>query len=461
GDLMCSSKYETLNGYYYSSCVTLYSDCQAKYIAVTDNSEIDFDREGFESGISELELLNLLEEKGMTVKEFCEDSYYYGPAYREYTVYIVYENVLTKELKIDCIIFLVEEGKFTKYTVTPWSGEEYDSEYDNELAIPDEEHIETAREYMMNYANAFCEEALAGGDMDTCRQKLDAIGAQKAESSVFENYILGDDHLTLSFDESSAYPGKVSFIKAVGLTGAKRYESLSKSEIAEIERKFSIGMSDKELVELLENEELYPASIYENIDYTYNPEKIYKCYSFLLEIGVFDHNGMYDQSCEIRVELYDGAVTNTIVYLDGYTELETTEQYSELDEMWEYLNMYTESEQGMSLAELVDVFEEMSKKPIESVDSEWDGVLFETYEWDGDFVFSLARQIPNGYDDEFYQLHMDVYYSCSDSSYESFSELDWGDSGDANFFKGVRNSQAYTALKDEPIIAVDIYIDGT
>ena len=56
---------------------------------------------------------------------------------------------------------------------------------------------------------------------------------------------------------------------------------------------------------------------------------------------------------------------------------------------------------------------------------------------------------------------MDVYYSCSDSSYESFSELDWGDSGDANFFKGVRNSQAYTALKDEPIIAVDIYIDGT
>lgn len=465
-DLACSSKYGTLYGYYYSSAnFSLYSDCQAKYVAVKDDNEMDFDREGFESGISELELLNLLEEKGMPIREFSEGTYYYGAEYREYIVYIVYENVTTKELEIDCVTFIVEDGKLSNYSISPWNGEEYD--YGNHYELPGTtEHIDKTRGYMMNFAYAFCNKTFAGADMDLCHQALTEMGAQPFVSNVFNSYILGkeyESYIEINFDEFSAYPGKVGFMKASGETSAKRYELMLEDELAVICQNFRVGMSDEELVELLAKEEFYPNSITEQVDYTYNPEKIYKCYTFMLELGEYIPNGadenMYNKDCEIRVELYDGAVTNTLVYMDGLIEPQTNEQYLQLCEKKDYLKENISTD--MSIAQVVDVFEEMSKNQLESVDPEWDGVLFEIYKLDGDFVFSLTRQIPNGYDDEFFQLRTEIRY-IDEYAYNDFvGELEWGDSGDEKFFDEIRKSEAYNALKDAPIFAVDIYISGT
>ena len=454
-DLEFSSKYGTLEGYSYSDSYSIYSDCPAKYVAVTDKKEMVFDDDDFASGISEAEFINLLEEKDMPVREFYEDAYYYGSVYRTYTVYIAYENVLTKEIFIDRIEFKVEEGKLSRYTVTAL--EDYD--YDESETFPaDVEYINESREYMLEYMRALSGKTVAGTDIQTCRDKLEEIGAQPFESSVFEKYKMGEGHVEISFNEASAYPGKVNFIKASGETGAKHYTSLTEGELAAIERKFSVGMSDEKLVELLEKEGFYPASINENIDYGYMPEKVYKCYTIVLEID--SYNGGFEE-CEIRIELYDGVVTNTIVYLDGYTELEYTEQYKELEELQEFLSSNTQSGEDMPLAELVDEFEKMSGKPMRSVEHDWDGVLFEAYEWEGEYYFSLVRQIPTGYNDEFYQLFMNVRYIYNESEYKGLDESEWGDSGDEKFFDGVRKSPAYNALKDAPIVAVDVYISET
>lgn len=452
-DLEFSSKYGTLAGYSYSDSYSIYSDCPAKYVAVTDNDDMVFDGEDFESGISEEELINLLEKKDMPVREFYEDAYYYGSVYRTYTVYIAYENVLTKEIFIDRIEFKVEEGKLSRYTITAL--EDYD-DVEYETFPADVEYINESREYMLEYMRALSGKTVAGTDIQTCRDKLEEIGAQPIERTVFENYVLGEDHLEISFNEASAYPGKVNFIKAVGETGAKHYTSLTEAELAAIERKFSAGMSDEKLVELLDKEEFYPVTIVENIDYTYNPEKIYKCYTIVLEID--SYNGGFEE-CEIRIELYDGVVTNTIVYLDGYTELECTEQYTELEEMQNYLIDSTRS--GKSLDELIDEFEKMSSKPLKSVEADMDDVLFETYACQGEYYFSLARQIPTGYNDEFYQLFMEVRYIYNSAEHKGFDTTEWGDSGDKKFFDEIRKSDAYNALKDTPIVAVDIYISET
>ncbi|MBQ3497665.1 MAG: ABC-2 transporter permease [Clostridia bacterium] len=454
-DLEFSSKYGTLAGYSYSDSFSIYSDCPAKYVAVTDKKEMVFDDDDFASGISEAEFINLLEEKDMPVREFYEDAYYYGSVYRTYTVYIAYEIIGTNEIFIDNVTFKVQDGKLCNYTVSAVGS--YD---DIEYFPPDDDDINESREYMMEYARALSGKTVAGIDINTCRDKLEEIGAQPIERTVFENYVLGENHLEISFNEASAYPGKVNFIKASGETGAKHYTSLTEGELAAIERKFSVGMSDEKLVELLEKEGFYPASINENIDYGYIPEKVYKCYSLMLEIDSYDnYDEQYYESCEIRVELYDGVVTNTIVYLDGYTELNDTEQYTELEKMWEYMSARTQS--AKPLAELVDEFEKMSSKTLMSVEADMDDVLFETYEWQGEYYFSLARQIPTGYNDEFYQLFMDVRYIYNESEYKGIDESEWGDSGDAKFFDGVRKSPAYNALKDAPIVAVDVYISET
>lgn len=462
-ELEFSSKYGTLAGYSDTDSYSIYSGCPAKYVAVMDNDDMLFDGEEFESGISEEEFISLLEEKDMPVREFYEDAYYYGSVYRTYTVYIAYENVLTREIFIDNVTFKVQDGKLCNYTVSAVVSamESYnDDEY--ETFPVDGEYINESREYMMEYMRTLRGKAVAGTDIQNCRDKLEEIGAQPIERTVFENYVLGEDHLEISFNEASAYPGKVNFIKAVGETGAKHYTSLTEAELAAIERKFGIGMSDEKLVELLEKEEFYPASIIENIDYGYMPEKVYKCYSLMLEIDSYDgdvNNAVGYQSCEIRIELYDGVVTNTIVYLDGYTELDTTEQYTELEEMYEYLTARTED--GMPLDELIDEFKKMSGKPLRSVEVDMDDVLFETYAWQGEYFFSLARQIPTGYNDEFYQLFMEVRYIYNSAEHKGFDTTEWGDSGDKKFFDEIRKSEAYNTLKDAPIVAVDIYISET
>ena len=78
---------------------------------------------------------------------------------------------------------------------------------------------------------------------------------------------------------------------------------------------------------------------------------------------------------------------------------------------------------NMPLENIIDVFEKMCQVPID-----YDMILFETgtYDFTGEplFQISLVRQIPNDDDDEFYQLHVDVFYKPTDEN-KVFSEATW------------------------------------
>ena len=113
------------------------------------------------------------------------------------------------------------------------------------------------------------------------------------------------------------------------------------------------------------------------------------------------------------------------------------------------------------MPELVDAFEKNVGMSTDSVEPEWDGLLFEACEWNGDFVFSLVRQIGTGYNDEFYQLRMDIYFNYNELLLKDSEVVEWGDAGDAAFFGKVRKSSAYNILKDAAIVGVEIYITET
>ncbi len=318
GEMAFSSKYDTLTGYIFYDGFSLNSACSAKYVPVNDNSEMSFDTQEFKIGISETELINLLEEKDIPIFIMDEEG---GTKYtfRTYTVYIAYENVNTKEIFFEEVFFRFENGKLDECE----SGllDVSYADFEDKYYADEEEFIITVREYMMAYAKAFCDGIYAGGDIETCIEKLDAIGAIYINDGVFEGYIYGEENFDISMNESSRHPGTVHSIEISGYTGENRYDTMTEHELGELKYKFRIGMSDRELVEMLEKEELYPDCITENIDTTFNPEKIYKCYRIPLIFG--EYNGtQFEQDCEISVELYNGKVANVRVYLNGWIDPE-------------------------------------------------------------------------------------------------------------------------------------------
>ncbi len=449
------SKYETLTCYEFSyGEVSLNSSCSSKYVPINDNSEIGFDTESFEIGTDELELINTLEEKDIPIFSMSEE---YGEVnIRNYTVYTAYENVNTKELFFEEILFRFIDGKLSECTEDLLYGGSDDESYE---FIDDEEYTETASEYMMTYARAFSTGSYAGGDINECRQSLNEIGAEPYDDGVFEGYIYGEENLDIKLNESAAYPGTVDFLKISGYTGVKLYETMNESELGALKTIFRVGMSDRELVELLEKEEMYPNAITENVDRTFNPEKIYKCYQIPL-LFVWYNGDEAEKECEIRVELYDGAVTNVLVYMDGLIDPEPTRQYTQLLEKEKYLTDSIDAE-NMLLPDFVNVFETMCGMPLDSVAAADDMVLFETYQWANYIGFSLVRQVPNGYNDEFYQLRMDVCYFYDETVHNGEEITVWGSSDDADFFEKVRKSSIYNSLKTEKEVWISFSVEAT
>ena len=113
----------------------------------------------------------------------------------------------------------------------------------------------------------------------------------------------------------------------------------------------------------------------------------------------------------------------------------------------------------MKLSEMIDVFDEMSKR---SVDED-DMLLFETgiFSFSGPpmFSFSLVRQCPNE-EEEFFQLHLEVQYEPKDK-HEPLSGVVWNDEVDGDFFAFVKKSDAYAAIKDDTIAKINIFLDET
>ena len=111
-----------------------------------------------------------------------------------------------------------------------------------------------------------------------------------------------------------------------------------------------------------------------------------------------------------------------------------------------------------SLEDIVNVFEEMCRIPIEE-----DMILFETgtYSFTGEpmFNFSLVRQFPNC-EEEYYQIHVDVLYVPEEEN-KDFKQSIWNEDIEENIFTYIKKSQEYEYCKGKEFSKVDIYMDET
>ena len=138
--------------------------------------------------------------------------------------------------------------------------------------------------------------------------------------------------------------------------------------------------------------------------------------------------------------------------------LDTPKVYSEVDEMalLEFLNNNISAENTVD--EIIDVFEEMCKTPIED-----DLLLLEygVYGFTGEklFYFDLVRQYPDG-EGEYYQLRVSLAFS-PDKENSKLNATLWSDYTNENFFDYIRKSSGYKYAKDNRIKSIDIRIDQT
>ena len=112
-----------------------------------------------------------------------------------------------------------------------------------------------------------------------------------------------------------------------------------------------------------------------------------------------------------------------------------------------------------SLEEIVNIFERMCSIPLEE-----DMILFETgtFTTSGDepmFQISLVRQFPNE-DEEFYQVHVDIFYETDDEN-KKMSESVWDEDLSENIFDYIRNSKAFAYAKSKEYHKVKIWCDET
>lgn len=113
----------------------------------------------------------------------------------------------------------------------------------------------------------------------------------------------------------------------------------------------------------------------------------------------------------------------------------------------------------MPLEEMVAIFEDLCREPIDD-----EMILFETGTFTGIsdkplFQLSLVRQVPNE-DEEFYQVHLDIFYEASHEN-KIFSESTWDEDLDENIFDYVRNSEVFAYAKEQEYQAVKIFLEET
>ncbi len=113
---------------------------------------------------------------------------------------------------------------------------------------------------------------------------------------------------------------------------------------------------------------------------------------------------------------------------------------------------------NISLDEIIYIFEEMCKTPIEE-----DLLLNEygVYDFTGEdlFYYDLVRQYPDG-EDEYYQLRVSIMF-CSDEENRYLEDTLWSDDSDENFFDYIKKSDGYAYAKAHKFKSIDIRIDQT
>ena len=112
----------------------------------------------------------------------------------------------------------------------------------------------------------------------------------------------------------------------------------------------------------------------------------------------------------------------------------------------------------VSLDEILSIFEEMCKTPIEE-----DLLLNEygVYDFTGEdlFYYDLVRQYPDG-EDEYFQLRVSIMFS-PDEENRFLQDTLWSDDSDENFFDCIKKSDGYAYAKAHEFKSIDIRIDQT
>ena len=113
----------------------------------------------------------------------------------------------------------------------------------------------------------------------------------------------------------------------------------------------------------------------------------------------------------------------------------------------------------MPLEDMVAIFEDLCREPIDD-----EMILFETGTFTSIsdnplFQLSLVRQSPNE-DEEFYQVHLDIFYEASQDN-QIFSEATWDEDIEENIFDYIRASDVFAYAKKQEYLAVNIYLDET
>ena len=113
----------------------------------------------------------------------------------------------------------------------------------------------------------------------------------------------------------------------------------------------------------------------------------------------------------------------------------------------------------MPLEEMVAIFEDLCREPIDDEMILFESGTFTSISDNPLFQLSLVRQSPNE-DEEFYQVHLDIFYEASQDN-QIFSEATWDEDIEENIFDYIRASDVFAYAKKQEYLAVNIYLDET
>ena len=111
------------------------------------------------------------------------------------------------------------------------------------------------------------------------------------------------------------------------------------------------------------------------------------------------------------------------------------------------------------LEDMVAIFEDLCRDPIDDEMILFESGTFTSISDNPLFQLSLVRQAPNE-DEEFYQVHLDIFYEASQDN-QIFSESTWDEDLEENIFDYIRNSEVFAYAKEQEYIAVKMYLEET
>ena len=111
------------------------------------------------------------------------------------------------------------------------------------------------------------------------------------------------------------------------------------------------------------------------------------------------------------------------------------------------------------LEDMVAIFEDLCRDPIDDEMILFESGTFTSISDNPLFQLSLVRQAPNE-DEEFYQVHLDIFYEASQDN-QIFSESTWDEDLEENIFDYIRASEVFAYAKEQEYQAVKIYLEET